>query len=122
LRIVIGQSFARLATSLQCVAVAAPAAIAAHAKQLGFISTLVLFAYPSVTFNGIRSLKPMAGTIFDTMTLPPAAKLLGWQVVKLDIDAREIELGFDGKPEFANPAGLVQGASFRRCWITRWAR
>ena len=51
----------------------------------------------------------MTGTIFDEYPAPPSAKVLGWRLIALDIEAGEIELGFDGKPEFLNPMGIVQG-------------
>ena len=51
----------------------------------------------------------MTGTLFDTFPAPPSAKLLGWRLISLDTAAGEIELGFDGKPEFLNPIGIVQG-------------
>ncbi len=51
----------------------------------------------------------MIKTALDHFALPPAAKLLGWHL----LDARPAEgwirIGFDGKPEFCNPAGFVQG-------------
>jgi len=51
----------------------------------------------------------MIKTVLDRMTPPPAARLLGWQL----LDARPAEgwlkVGFDGKTEFCNPAGFVQG-------------
>jgi uncharacterized protein (TIGR00369 family) len=51
----------------------------------------------------------MIATALDRLTAPPCAKLLGWHL----IDARPgdgwIRIGFDGKPEFCNPAGFVQG-------------
>jgi len=51
----------------------------------------------------------MIKTALDGMTPPPAAKLLGWRL----LDARPAEgwlkVGFDGKKEFCNPAGFVQG-------------
>jgi uncharacterized protein (TIGR00369 family) len=51
----------------------------------------------------------MVKTALDDITMPPVAKLLGWRV----LDARPAEgwlkLGFDGKAEFCNPAGFVQG-------------
>jgi acyl-coenzyme A thioesterase PaaI-like protein len=51
----------------------------------------------------------MIKTALDQITMPPVAKLLGWRV----LDARPAEgwlkLGFDGKAEFCNPAGFVQG-------------
>ena len=51
----------------------------------------------------------MIKTALDHFAPPPAAKLLGWHL----LDARPaegwIQIGFDGKPEFCNPAGFVQG-------------
>ena len=51
----------------------------------------------------------MIKTALDGITMPPVAKLLGWRV----LDARPAEgwlkLRFDGKPDFCNPAGFIQG-------------
>ena len=51
----------------------------------------------------------MIATALDHLAAPPSSKLLGWHL----IDARPaegwIKIGFDGKPEFCNPAGFVQG-------------
>lgn len=51
----------------------------------------------------------MIATALDHFTAPPSSRLLGWRV----LDARPkdgwIRIGFDGKPEFCNPAGFVQG-------------
>ena len=51
----------------------------------------------------------MIATALDHFTAPPSSKLLGWHL----LDARPAEgwirIGFDGKPEFCNPAGFVQG-------------
>jgi len=51
----------------------------------------------------------MIATALDRLTAPPSSKLLGWHL----LDARPAEgwirIGFDGKPEFCNPAGFVQG-------------
>src|SRR5262245_44335277 len=51
----------------------------------------------------------MIKTALDHLAPPPSAKLLGWHL----IDARPAEgwirIGFDGRPEFCNPAGFVQG-------------
>jgi uncharacterized protein (TIGR00369 family) len=48
-------------------------------------------------------------TALDRLTPPPSSKLLGWHL----LDARPaqgwIRIGFDGKQEFCNPAGFVQG-------------
>ena len=53
--------------------------------------------------------RPHVATVLDEMPTPPCAKLLGWQV--LDVNAQQgwIRIGFDGKPEFTNPAGYIQG-------------
>ena len=51
----------------------------------------------------------MIATALDRLTPPPSSKLLGWHV----IDARPadgwVRIGFDGRSEFCNPAGFVQG-------------
>jgi uncharacterized protein (TIGR00369 family) len=51
----------------------------------------------------------MVSTALDNLDPPPSSKLLGWHV----LDARPgdgwIRIGFDGKPDFCNPAGFVQG-------------
>lgn len=46
---------------------------------------------------------------FARMPPPPTAKLLGWRLISVDPQAGEIEIGFEGKPEFLNPAGVIQG-------------
>jgi uncharacterized protein (TIGR00369 family) len=51
----------------------------------------------------------MIATVFDHFTAPPSSKLLGWHL----LDARPkdgwIRIGFDGRKDFCNPAGSVQG-------------
>ncbi|MGF6306501.1 uncharacterized protein (TIGR00369 family) [Bradyrhizobium sp. i1.8.4] len=51
----------------------------------------------------------MIATALDQIPKPPCANLLGWHLV----DARPldgwIKIVFDGKPDFCNPAGFVQG-------------
>src|SRR5712664_3874713 len=51
----------------------------------------------------------MIRTALDHLTPPPSSKLLGWHL----LDARPaqgwVRIGFDGKAEFCNPAGFVQG-------------
>jgi len=51
----------------------------------------------------------MIATALDHLTAPPSAKLLGWHL--LDARPKEgwIRIGFDGRKEFCNPAGSVQG-------------
>ncbi|MEZ6001919.1 PaaI family thioesterase [Hyphomonas sp.] len=40
---------------------------------------------------------------------PPIAALLGWKLLEFDADKGWIKVGFEPKPDFLNPAGLVQG-------------
>ena len=51
----------------------------------------------------------MIATALDNLPAPPCARLLGWHL----LDARPkdgwIRIGFDGKRDFCNPAGFVQG-------------
>lgn len=51
----------------------------------------------------------MIATALDAYARPPCAKLLGWHV----LDARPadgwIRVGFEARPEFLNPAGVIQG-------------
>ena len=51
----------------------------------------------------------MIPTALDHFTAPPSSKLLGWHL----IDARPkdgwIRIGFEGRHDFCNPAGFVQG-------------
>jgi uncharacterized protein (TIGR00369 family) len=51
----------------------------------------------------------MIATALDHFTPPPCAKLLGWHL--LDARPKEgwIRIGFDGRKDFCNPAGFVQG-------------
>ena len=48
-------------------------------------------------------------TVLDNYPRPPCAELLGWHV----LDARPadgwIKVGFEGRREFLNPAGFIQG-------------
>jgi uncharacterized protein (TIGR00369 family) len=51
----------------------------------------------------------MLKTALDDFPMPPSARLLGWRL----LDARPwegwLKAGFDGRTEFCNPAGLIQG-------------
>ncbi|MGW2161044.1 PaaI family thioesterase [Nonomuraea sp. NPDC001699] len=40
---------------------------------------------------------------------PPAAALLGWELVEVDPEAGTIEVAFQAGERFANPVGVVQG-------------
>jgi uncharacterized protein (TIGR00369 family) len=48
-------------------------------------------------------------TALNDIPASPSAKLLGWRL----LDARPwdgwLKVGFDGRPEFCNPAGFIQG-------------
>lgn len=46
---------------------------------------------------------------FTSENAPEAAKTLGWTLVEASPDEGRLRVAFDGKPEFTNPAGLVQG-------------
>src|SRR5215470_19333081 len=51
----------------------------------------------------------MIKTALDDITMPPVAKLLGWRVLDARPEDGWLRLGFDGKPDFCNPAGFIQG-------------
>ena len=40
---------------------------------------------------------------------PPAAVLLGWELVSADPDAGTIEIAFTATEQFLNPVGVIQG-------------
>jgi uncharacterized protein (TIGR00369 family) len=45
----------------------------------------------------------------DTSRYPPCARHLGFELIDYSIDAGWAEVAFTPRPEFANPAGAVQG-------------
>ncbi|HEX3915749.1 MAG TPA: PaaI family thioesterase [Caulobacteraceae bacterium] len=49
------------------------------------------------------------GTVFDNFPKPPCAQLLGWTLLEHDAVRGWARIGFEGRPEFLNPAGSVQG-------------
>jgi uncharacterized protein (TIGR00369 family) len=51
----------------------------------------------------------MIATAFDHFTAPPSSKLLGWHLLDARPEEGWIRIGFDGKRDFCNPAGFVQG-------------
>src|ERR1700704_962842 len=51
----------------------------------------------------------MISTALDRLTAPPSSKLLGWHLLDARPKAGWIRIGFDGKAEFCNPAGFIQG-------------
>jgi len=51
----------------------------------------------------------MIKTALDGFTPPPSAQLLGWHLLDARPSEGWLKVGFDGKREFCNPAGFVQG-------------
>jgi uncharacterized protein (TIGR00369 family) len=51
----------------------------------------------------------MISTALHRLTPPPSARLLGWRLLDASPQDGWIKIGFDGKPDFCNPAGFVQG-------------
>jgi uncharacterized protein (TIGR00369 family) len=51
----------------------------------------------------------MISTALDNLAVPPSANLLGWHLIDARPKEGWIKVGFDGKAEFCNPAGFVQG-------------
>lgn len=51
----------------------------------------------------------MIKTALDDFTAPPSSKLLGWHLLDARPQDGWIRIGFDGKPDFCNPAGFIQG-------------
>jgi uncharacterized protein (TIGR00369 family) len=51
----------------------------------------------------------MTPTALDRLDVPPCARLLGWHILDARPEQGWIRIGFDGKREFCNPAGFIQG-------------
>jgi uncharacterized protein (TIGR00369 family) len=51
----------------------------------------------------------MIATALDRLDAPPSSKLLGWHLLDARPDEGWIRIGFDGKLDFCNPAGFIQG-------------
>ena len=51
----------------------------------------------------------MIATALDRLTAPPSSKLLGWRLIDARPTEGWIRIGFDGRKDFCNPAGFVQG-------------
>ncbi len=51
----------------------------------------------------------MIGTALDRLEAPPSSKLLGWRLLDARPSQGWIRIGFEGKPQFCNPAGFIQG-------------
>ncbi|WP_018323321.1 PaaI family thioesterase [Bradyrhizobium sp. WSM2793] len=51
----------------------------------------------------------MVKTALDNFPRPPCAELLGWRLLDARPQEGWIRLSFEGRPEFCNPAGFIQG-------------
>jgi uncharacterized protein (TIGR00369 family) len=51
----------------------------------------------------------MVATALDRLPAPPCAQLLGWHILDAKPEQGWIRISFEGKPEFRNPAGFIQG-------------
>ena len=51
----------------------------------------------------------MIATALDHLTPPPSSKLLGWHLIDARPEEGWVRIGFDGRKDFCNPAGFVQG-------------
>jgi uncharacterized protein (TIGR00369 family) len=51
----------------------------------------------------------MLKTALDDIPAPPSARLLGWRLIDARPDRGWLKVGFDGRTEFCNPAGYIQG-------------
>src|SRR5437899_9934540 len=63
----------------------------------------------ALRYQKLETEVPMIATALDRIAAPPSSTLLGWHL--LDARPRDgwIRIGFEGKREFCNPAGFVQG-------------
>lgn len=52
---------------------------------------------------------PFWDAVEGRVPMPPVAVLLGWTLEEIDPSAGTIVVGYEAKPEFANPMGNVQG-------------
>ena len=50
-----------------------------------------------------------AATALDSLPRPPCAELLGWQMIHARPAEGWVRVSFQGRPEFRNPAGYIQG-------------
>jgi len=63
----------------------------------------------SVQIRILPMTKPLPASIFDNLTMPPISKLLGWRLIDLKPEEGMIRIGFEGREEFCNPTGFIQG-------------
>jgi uncharacterized protein (TIGR00369 family) len=51
----------------------------------------------------------MIKTALDGFNVPPCSRMLGWRLLDARPEEGWVRIGFDGRPEFCNPAGFIQG-------------
>ena len=51
----------------------------------------------------------MVSTALDRLPAPPCSTLLGWHLLDARPGEGWVRIGFEGKREFCNPAGVIQG-------------
>jgi uncharacterized protein (TIGR00369 family) len=64
---------------------------------------------PKRTDKEFPMTKPMPTSVFDNLNMPPVSKLLGWRLIDLKPEEGMIRIGFEGRQEFCNPSGFIQG-------------
>jgi len=52
---------------------------------------------------------PRPVTALDSLPPPPVARLLGWHILDARPETGWIRIGFQGREDFLNPAGCIQG-------------
>jgi uncharacterized protein (TIGR00369 family) len=52
---------------------------------------------------------PFRDAVEGRVPPPPAAVLLGWELVSIDPEAGTIEVAFTAREQFLNPVGVIQG-------------
>jgi uncharacterized protein (TIGR00369 family) len=62
-----------------------------------------------MTDNVERRSGPFWDAVNGDAPMPPAATLLGWRLQSIAPERGEIEVCFEGRPEFTNPMGTIQG-------------
>jgi uncharacterized protein (TIGR00369 family) len=70
--------------------------------------TPTLAASP-VTASPATASPGTAPSALDRIPMPPSATLLGWHMLDHDPERGWVRIGFQGRPEFRNPAGFIQG-------------
>src|SRR5262245_53335243 len=52
----------------------------------------------------------MSIKVFDVLKqMPPCSQTLGWRLIEAKPEQGWLKVGFEAKPEFCNPSGVIQG-------------